>query len=53
MSQVQASVVPVAGQPWLSSHSVAVSTPVQQAGQQPSPAPTDTVRACFTFFFVY
>ncbi|XVF36456.1 hypothetical protein REPUB_Repub19eG0060200 [Reevesia pubescens] len=37
ISQVHAPVAPVAGQPWLSTgnHSVSLSTPIQQTGQQP------------------
>lgn len=46
MSQMPAPVVPVAGQPWMSSgsQSAAFATPVQQTGQQPPVIPsTDSV----------
>lgn len=55
-SQMQAPVVPVGGQPWLSSggQSAAVVAPVQQPGQQPSSAPSaDAVSALFTSFFLF
>lgn len=55
MSQMPAPVVPVAGQPWMSSgsHSAPFGTPLQQTGQQPPVNPSmDSVSVLLLLHFV-
>jgi pre-mRNA-processing factor 40 len=55
MSQMPAPVVPVAGQPWMSSgsHSAPFGTPLQQTGQQPPVNPSmDSVSVLLLLHFI-